>query len=49
MIEKDNFHFTGLDISTLDDSFEIGMTDYVDSLMDIQEIRKNKCLFYDIK
>ena len=30
-IERDNFHFTGLDISTVVDGFEIGMADYADS------------------
>ena len=39
-IERDNFCFTGLDISTVEDGFEIGMADYVDSLTDIKEIRK---------
>ena len=39
-IERDNFHFTGLDISTVEDGFEIGMVDYVDSLTDIKEIRE---------
>ena len=39
-IERDNFCFTGLDISTVEDSFEIGMVDYIDSLTEVKEIRK---------
>ena len=37
---RDNFRFTGLDISTVKDGIEIEMADYVDSLKDIKEIRK---------
>ena len=37
-IERDNFCFTGLDISTVDNSFEIGKVDYVDGLTDINKI-----------
>ena len=39
-LERDNFRFTGLDISTVEDGFEIEMADYVDSLRDIKEIPK---------
>ena len=39
-VEKDNFCYTGLDISTVTDGFEIKMADYVDSLEDVKEIRK---------
>ena len=31
-VKKDNFHFIGLDISLVDDSIEIEMADYVESL-----------------
>ena len=41
-VERDNFRFTGLDISTVEDGIEIEMADYVDSLRDIKEIRKVK-------
>ena len=41
-VEKDNFRFTGLDISTVENGIEIEMADYVDSLRDIKEIRKAK-------
>ena len=39
-IERDNFRFTGLDISTVVDGFEIGMADYADSFTEVKEIRK---------
>ena len=39
-VEKDNFCYTGLDISTVTDRFEIKMADYVDSLKDVKKIRK---------
>ena len=39
-VERDNFCYTGLDISTVTDGFEIEMADYVDSLEDVKEIRK---------
>ena len=39
-IEKDNFRYTGIDVSTTDDGIEIQMEDYVESLKEIYEIRK---------
>ena len=40
-VEKDNFRYTGQDISTAEDgSITIEMQDYVDSLEDIKEIRQ---------
>ena len=39
-VQNDNFHFTGLDISTVEDGIEIKMADYVKSLQDIKKIRK---------
>ena len=39
-IERDNFCYTGLDISTVKDGIEIKMKDYVDSLQDVGEIRR---------
>ena len=41
-IEKDVFHFTGLDIKVVEDGIEISMDDYTDSLKDIREIRKTE-------
>ena len=41
-VERDNFRFTGLDISMVEDRIEIEMADYMDSLRDIKEIRKAK-------
>ena len=41
-VEQYKFRFTGLDISTVEDSIEIKMADYVDSLKDIKKIRKVK-------
>ena len=38
-VEKDNFLYTGLDLSTVMDRFEIKMADYVDSLEDVKVIR----------
>ena len=40
MIERDNFCYTGLYISTVKDGIKIKMKDYVDSLQDVGEIRK---------
>ena len=39
-VERDNFHFKGLDISMVEDRFKIKMADYVDSLKDIKKIQK---------
>ena len=39
-IEKDNFRYTGIDVSTTDDGIEIQMEDYVECLEIIKEIRK---------
>ena len=39
-IERDNFRYTGMDISTVKDGIKREMVDYVDSLRDIKEIRK---------
>ena len=39
-IERDNFWYTGLDISTKEDGVEIDMADYVASLQDVTHIRK---------
>ena len=39
-IERENFHYTGLDISTVKDGIEIEMKDYVDSLQDVGEIQR---------
>ena len=39
-IERDNFRFTGLDISTVVDGFEIRMADYADTFTEVKEIRK---------
>ena len=39
-IEKDNFRYTGIDVSTTDDGIEIQMEDYVESLEEMKEIRK---------
>ena len=39
-IERDNFRYTGLDISTVKEGIEIEMKDYVNSLQDVGEIRK---------
>ena len=39
-IERDKFWFISLDISAVDDSIEIGLDDYMNSLKDIKDIRK---------
>ena len=39
-IERDNFRYTGIDVKTVDDGIEIEMQDYVNSLDEVQEIRK---------
>ena len=39
-IERDNFCFTGLDVSTREDGIEIEMADYVASLQNVINIRK---------
>ena len=39
-IERENFRYTGIDVKTVEDGVEIEMQDYVDSLDEIQEIRK---------
>ena len=39
-IEEDNFCYTNLDISTIDDGIKIEMKDHVESLQDIGEIRR---------
>ena len=39
-VEKDNFRFSGLDISTVDEGIEIEMECYAKSLWDIKKIRK---------
>ena len=39
-VKQDNIRFTGLDISAVDDGFEIEMADYINSLRDIKKIRK---------
>ena len=39
-IERDNFCFTGMDISTVKDGLKIAMEDYVNSLDEIKVIRK---------
>ena len=37
-IEKDNFHYTGLDISTVKDGIKIKVKDYAERLQDFREI-----------
>ena len=39
-VEKDKFWFTGLDVCTVGDGIQISMEDYVQSLEDVQNIRK---------
>ena len=39
-IERDNFRYTGIDVKTIEDGIEIEMKDYVDSLEEVNEIRK---------
>ena len=39
-IERDNFRYTGIDVSTTDDGIEIQMEDYVESLEEMKEIQK---------
>ena len=39
-IERDNFRYTGIDVKTIEDSIEIEMKDYVDSLEEVKKIRK---------
>ena len=39
-IERNNFHFIGLDVKTVEDGIKISMNDYMQSLKDIKEIRK---------
>lgn len=39
-IERDNFQYTGMDMSTVKDGIVIEMVNYVDSLIDIKEIKK---------
>ena len=39
-IEKDNFRYTGIEISTTNNGIEIQMEDYVESLEGMKEIRK---------
>ena len=37
-IEKDNFRYTGIDVSTTDDGIEIKMEGYIESLEEMKEI-----------
>ena len=39
-VEKYKYGFTGVDISTVEDGIEVQMNDYMQSLKDIEEIRK---------
>ena len=39
-IKRDNFRFTGLDVSTKEDGIEIKMADYMASIPDVIQIRK---------
>ena len=39
-VEKDRFHFTGLDICAVKDGINIFIEDYVMSLEDVTDIRK---------
>ena len=39
-IERDNFRYTGIDVSAMDDGIEVQMEDYVESLEEMKEIRK---------
>ena len=39
-VEKDNFRYTGIDVSTMNDGIEVQMEDYVESIEEIKEIRK---------
>ena len=39
-IEEDNFRYTGIDVSTVDDGIQLEMQDYIHCLEEIKEIRK---------
>ena len=39
-VEKNRFHFTGLNVAAVRDGIEVLMDDYVQSLKGINEIRK---------
>lgn len=39
-IERDNFRYNGMDISTVEDCIDIQMEDYVDSLVEIKKIQE---------
>ena len=39
-IEKDNFRYTGIDVSTMNDGIEIQMEDYIESIEEMKEIQK---------
>ena len=39
-IERDNFRYTGIDVSAMNDGIEVQMEDYVESLEEMKEIRK---------
>ena len=38
--EEDDFRYTGIDVSTIDDGIQLEMKDYIDSLEEVKEIRK---------
>ena len=39
-VEKDKFHFTGIDIERTEDGIRMSMEDYAGSISEIEEIRK---------
>ena len=41
-VERDSFRYTGIDVEAIEDGIEIKMEDYVDSLEEVKEIRRQR-------